>query len=435
MKNETKPKNNLILSTTLPKEAWEDPRVLTICKEYSKGLNRTFLLLFILYLPSFFMTYMSIQLSYVMTWLVAICVVQYFPYVKAVKKMRALKKENWYHPELVKIQVAETSLSSVFEEKQNTYTFVNFLLPLLVSLIPLLYPLAVPTESSMSGPNLLILLNSATILLFYVCYRFAFRRKADHISTDVTLSAVLTRIRIYYWRKFWLYAGWLSAFLGFATLLLLHSANGFLIALVLYTIGIFGLTLYTEMSIRSEQQRLNKEQPSEILADEDDYWIWGSFYYNKNDSNLMVNARTGFGTTMNMAHPVSKWIYGICAVIMLSLPLTGIWLIREEFTPPKIVLTETIVEAHHLNREYRVAIKDIISCEFIEELPDTTKNWGTNFPHLYKGDFSVRGIDKNCHLCLDPYHDGFLILRTEKRCYIFSMADTETLLGIYERLK
>ena len=379
MRNETKPKNNLILSTTIPKEAWDDPRVLAICKEYSRGLNRTFLLLFLLYLPSFFMTYMSIQLSYVMTWLVAICVVQYFPYIKAVKKLRALKKENWYHPELVKVQVAETSLSSVFEERQNTYTFVHFLLPLIVSLIPLLYPLAVPVESSMLGPNLVILINSANILLFYVCYRFAFRRKTEHISADVTLSAVLTRIRIYYWRKFWLYASWLSAFLGFASLFLLHSNIGFLIAMLLYTIGIIGITLYTEMSIRSEQQRLNKEQPSEILVDEDDYWIWGSFYYNKNDSNLMVNARTGFGTTMNMARPAAKWIYGICAVILLLLPFTGVWLIKEEFTPPKVVLTEGIVEAHHINREYRVAADDIISCDFIEELPEASKNWGTNF--------------------------------------------------------
>ena len=36
MRNDVKPKNNLILSTTLPKEAWEDPRVLAITKKYSK---------------------------------------------------------------------------------------------------------------------------------------------------------------------------------------------------------------------------------------------------------------------------------------------------------------------------------------------------------------------------------------------------------------
>ena len=36
MRNEVKPKNNIILSTTLPKEAWEDPRVLAIKKKFSK---------------------------------------------------------------------------------------------------------------------------------------------------------------------------------------------------------------------------------------------------------------------------------------------------------------------------------------------------------------------------------------------------------------
>ena len=38
MLNERKLKNNLILSTTIPKEAWEDPRVLAITKKYSKEL-------------------------------------------------------------------------------------------------------------------------------------------------------------------------------------------------------------------------------------------------------------------------------------------------------------------------------------------------------------------------------------------------------------
>ena len=37
--NERKPKNNLILSTTLPKDAWDDPRVLAIIKKFTKELT------------------------------------------------------------------------------------------------------------------------------------------------------------------------------------------------------------------------------------------------------------------------------------------------------------------------------------------------------------------------------------------------------------
>ena len=139
MKNEVKPKNNLILSTTIPKEAWEDPRVLAITKKYTKELTITCILLALLYIPAFFMEYVSVILTHIMLWVDALIIIPNIPYVRAVKAMRALKKENWYHPELKKIQVADTSLAAVFEEKQSTYTFVNFLLPLLVNLIPLMF--------------------------------------------------------------------------------------------------------------------------------------------------------------------------------------------------------------------------------------------------------------------------------------------------------
>ena len=111
MKNEVKPKNNLILSTTIPKEAWEDPRVLAIAQKYAKELTITCIVLALLYLPAFFMEYVSVILTYVMLWVEAIIIVSNIPYVKAVKAMRALKKENWYHPELKMVQVADTSLA------------------------------------------------------------------------------------------------------------------------------------------------------------------------------------------------------------------------------------------------------------------------------------------------------------------------------------
>ncbi|MBP3576569.1 MAG: hypothetical protein J6K15_00520, partial [Lachnospiraceae bacterium] len=204
MLNERKPKNNLILSTTIPKEAWEDPRVLTITKKYSKELTITCILLALLYIPVFFMEYVSVILTYVMLWVDAIIIVPNIPYVKAVKAMRALKKENWYRPELVKIQVADTSLADLFEEKQSTYTFVNFLLPLLVSLIPLMFPLVVPVEGSLPALLIVILCNSSTILACYYCYT-VLRKKEDRVNSDVTLTAVLTRIRRYYWSKCWMY--------------------------------------------------------------------------------------------------------------------------------------------------------------------------------------------------------------------------------------
>lgn len=432
--NERKPKNNLILSTTLPKEAWEDPRVLAIKKKFTQELTIVCIILALLYLPVLFTEYISLQLTYIMLWLDAIIVIPAIPYCKSVKKMRTLKKENWYHPELVKVQVADTSLASVFEEKQNTYTFVNFLLPLLFSLIPMLFPLVVPVEGSLTALYIVILSNSSSILMMYFCYRML-RKKADHVNSDVTLSAVLTRIRRYYWGKCWLYISWFCALFSFSALLLYQSDIAFLIVISIFVLLLLVLVVVMELKIRSEQQRLNKEQPSEILMDEDDYWPYGIVYYNKNDSNLMVNSRVGLGTTTNFAHPVGKALDIFAVIMLLLLPFTGLFTVKEEFTEPKVVLTEAALEAHHTGMEYSIPLTDIYTVSLLEELPSTTKNVGSNFPHLFKGNFSVKGVRDNCRLCLDPYDELFLVIRAaEDRYYVFSMEDTKELEKIYTEL-
>ena len=435
MLNERKPKNNLILSTTIPKEAWEDPRVLTITKKYSEELTITCILLALLYIPAFFMEYLSVILTYVMLWVDAIIIVPNIPYVKAVKAMRALKKENWYHPELKKIQVADTSLAAVFEEKQSTYTFVNFLLPLLVSLIPLMFPLVVPVEGSLPALLIVILCNSSTILACYYCYT-VLRKKEDRVNSDVTLTAVLTRIRRYYWGKCWMYVSWLSAAISFSALLLFVSEWAFIIALALFVTGILALVVGLELKIRKEQQRLNKEQPSEILMDEDDNWPYGIVCYNKNDKNLFVNSRVGFGVTVNFAHPAGKALDIFAVVMLLLLPFIGLFTVKEEFTEPTVVLTEAALEAHHTELEYSIPLDEIYAVTYLTEMPEVSKTWGTNFPHLYKGKFSIKDIGQSGLLCLDPYDDAFLLIRTtDGTNYLFGMEDSVELESIYNTLK
>ena len=432
--NERKPKNNLILSTTLPKEAWNDPRVLAITKKFTKELTITCIFLALLYLPTLWMEYISVIMTYVMLWLDAVIIVPCIPVCKAVMAMRKLKKENWYHPELVKIQVADTSLATVFEEKQNTYTFVNFLLPLLVSLIPLLYPMVTPVEDSLTTLLIVVLCNSSTILAVYYCYRML-RKKADHVNSDVTLSAVLTRIRRYYWGKCWLYCAWAAAAFSFCSLLIYVSEAAFLVTIGIFTFFILGLVVGMELKIRKEQQRLNQEQPSEILMDEDDNWPLGMFYYNKNDKNLFVNSRTGMGVTTNFAHPIGKALDIFAVVMLLLLPFIGLFTVKEEFTAPKVVLTENTLEAYHTGLEYEVPLKDIQCVTLLPEMPEVSKSWGTNFPHLYKGKFTIKDIRQTAQLCLDPYDESFLLIQTnDQNYYLFGMETTEELQEIYEQL-
>lgn len=436
-RNDAKPKNNLILSTTLPKEAWEDERVIAVIKSFRKQIDLTCLFLGLLFIPTFWIPYLSILTTYHCTLLIFICVLPNIVYCTHVRKMRALKKQYWYHPENSTVQVVDTKTSECEWKLLPTF---SFLLPFLLSLVPMLYPLVVPQEGSILSFYILCVTDSICIVLFYLCYRFLLRKKSDRINADNTLSMTLTRIRVYHWGRFWLLCSWLTAFYSFTVLLLDSPIPLYIAATLIFTFLLIVVSAKSEFAVRKAQQHYNETQECVILADEDDFWWNGIVYYNKNDSSVLVNNRVGFGSSLNLAHPFSKIFTGFSLLLLLAMPFLGVWMMKEEFADVRVELGETSVKAYHLGLEYEIPLDDIISCELLTELPRCSKNVGTNFPRVYKGSFSVSGIDKNSRLCLNPKASLFLLLRTANKTYLFSMgkndeASLQQLREIYEAIK
>lgn len=81
--------------------------------------------------------------------------------------------------------------------------------------------------------------------------------------------------------------------------------NYIFIICLFFTIFIFMVLFIT---IGQGGRNLQKsEEKDELYKDDDDKWILGGFYYNKNDPAWMVEKRTGIGWTVNFANPKS-WI-------------------------------------------------------------------------------------------------------------------------------
>ena len=59
------------------------------------------------------------------------------------------------------------------------------------------------------------------------------------------------------------------------------------------------------------------------VENDDEKWIYGFIYYNKGDPNLMVEKRLGAGWSMNMAHPLGKFITILLVVITVGSLLIG----------------------------------------------------------------------------------------------------------------
>jgi uncharacterized membrane protein len=54
-----------------------------------------------------------------------------------------------------------------------------------------------------------------------------------------------------------------------------------------------------------------------------EYWKWGIFYNNPNDSSIWVPKRTGLGWTLNFAHRVSYLIMALLVVVPLFIGLVS----------------------------------------------------------------------------------------------------------------
>ena len=71
--------------------------------------------------------------------------------------------------------------------------------------------------------------------------------------------------------------------------------------LILSSVVAIGI-IYIKKKINDLDEELNaKNKNSEIIVDDDDYWIDGMYYYNPNDSSKIVSSRFGYNMTYNLA--------------------------------------------------------------------------------------------------------------------------------------
>lgn len=185
------------------------------------------------------------------------------------------------------------------------------------------------------------------------------------------------------------------------------------------------------LALKKERQ-YQKEDVGNIV-DDDAYWIYGMFYYNKNDKHKMVDKRYGIGTTMNMATKCGKGLGIFSGLAILSVPVICIWLIFLEITPINLNIDNEKITATQLNTDYVIELDNIVDIKLILELPHESKVNGTNTDNLEKGTFKVKDYGK-CELFLNPKNSEFIVITTDDTTYIFTDKDDVGTMEIYQEM-
>ncbi|MBM6896754.1 hypothetical protein H9X86_05125 [Pseudoflavonifractor capillosus] len=404
LNNETKFKKNIALGVTLPYVGRTHPQTVELLSQFRKALKWVCLGLLVsavvlVLLPVSF----GLSLTIWLVWLDVAIVVPVIPYVKYHKKLKALKKEQGWFPEVPRTRVVNLTAAA---QEEKPVSPVQFLLPLAVSLVPLVWGVA-QKDWLMAA---MFLVGPVCVLLFWAMYQWAMRRRAETVDGNETLTQTLTRIRRRAWRRSWVWGSWFMAGVNLSMWLALFQPLWGLMAMlglsVLFVVFVVGL----EVHLRHQQEYLTAQCGQDSYVDEDEKWIWGMFYYDPHDTHLVVNARIGMNTTVNLAKKSGRIIVGVTAVLMLLMPLMGVWVMAEERAPLTLALTDTALVAEHGWDDYEIPLADLEQVELLQELPKGLQRVaGTGMDTVQKGRYRSDDYPK-LTVCINPQVGPWLLI-------------------------
>jgi hypothetical protein len=397
LRNETKFKKNIVVEVTLPYEARTDRDVKFILQRFKRTNLWINLFMFLVTIPFLFIKNTSLTLTAWMTWLLFALIVPVIPYVRTNVALKRLKVERGWKRDDNERRYVDLS---AFPSPKWTSPWV-FIPAIILTFSPILWDL---------GLWPLYLTLGLSTVLFYFSYRYLYRDKSEMVDRNITLTRVLTQVRRHNWGTVWLVSAYSFAALSLIFALVKYRPIVQIITISIVTLVVIVLILRVEFKVRGVQEKLTAESGKDWYVDDDDYWPGGIFYYNPNDNRLLINTRVGINSTINLAKTSGKMIAVLIALILLLMPLTGLFVNLWEKQPLSLELTENTLIAHRGSKKEILNLSEISKIQLLDELPEhMTRNWGTASDQLMSGRYTASGLG-SIQLSLDPKAAPFLLI-------------------------
>lgn len=406
---------------------------------FSRKLKKCLLVFMAIPFAAFLTPYFSVSYTIWVIWLLAAIVVFLLQCTHNYRHLLQLKEERTGRT---------VSPEGAYYELKGSHIrcirWHDFIVPLLISLLAAFFPFLCFRGEKQESYGALMILIAVSNLALYACALWTDRIKVSVISGNSDININYTRAAKKLWKQFWMANIWtMTLFMVLIlTCLLPPMYTDRLVSRVSLwgslTTGLvmMGLCIYlVKRKRRIEEQYSDKmDNHMNAAADEEEkHWIGGILYYNPNDRHSFVNVKFGAGITCNMAKPAGKIITAFAALALLSLPVSCIWLMLEEFTPLSLTVRDNVLAAQHLGEDYSISLDDIENVTLFTELPNSTKLHGTNFSTLEKGLFR-NSADGKVEEFLNPQNGVFLRIDTGDAIYYMSSYSDEETLEIYRRL-
>ena len=412
-KNEAKFKKNIVLGATLPHEAHEDPEVQRILQQYQKYTNQICFILAVPTVAGAFIPDMEVSLICWCVMLILDIVLPVGVFVQGNKKLKALKQERgWQSQQKQLIRVDVSAIITYPKPKAYWYIVAAAL-----CIVPMVLQPRLRWAHAISV---------GIVVLSYCFGAFFYRRKSEAVDGNQELTKTLSQLRYRMWNRIWVASAYSAVFVSYALWAIEVSASVGMSLLVLTAVSFGGYVMALAVQTRKTQEKLTAESGREWYVDEDDYWLGGLFYYNPNDSHMMVNARTGINSTFNLASTGGKIISGLGAVILIVVIALFISIGLGDKSNIVLDTTEHMVYCENGSTRYEVSLGEIEQIELLNEMPDGL--WRTNGlggQHLFKGSFTGSGMS-DLKIIADPTNPPYLKIKTTSgQYYLFGSHDPD----------
>ena len=420
--NQRLPKKNIILGVTVPHAHHENPQVGDISAAYIKRLRIFVVTLSVLSLSMFFLP-PAAQIMVLLTALTVLIFGELFIYVQAHRALAALKeREGWGGDRPRPASVADLR---AMEEMERPIPKMLFFLPCLLNLIPLI-PIVVQAVRDFDGLDLDLVFAWALVAVWapilVILAEVIRRQNAEVVGSISEMNVILTRIRRREYLRCMVIILWFMAILSLGfwfQALVTQSVLIFAPAILILSIILAVYAIRAEFAVRRAQEKFTKIAGDTLEVDDDRHWIWGMFYYNKDDRRLMMKDRIGMNMTMNMARPAGLLIMLISLLLILLMPLAGVWVIAEVETPIHYALEENTVIVTHL-RVRQFDLGENWEAELIDQFPHGFRTNGSSIGTLRSGHFNLTGIGP-AFVLLNTDDVPLILIRTaERQVYLFN---------------
>ena len=420
--NEAKFKKNIAVGVTVPREFQSDPALQASLLRFRRGEWAVCAGLVLSGAAAIFVRDFGATFTLWSVWLILLCVLPSVPYARCNQALKRLKVARGWR-KAPPARVTQVDLSAI-----PSYRWLSpwlFALPLAVSLLPLAW-----NRTAWA----VILIDAGCILLFWVCYRFCYRKKSERVDENAALTKVLSQVRLHSWGRLWLVSAWVMAAMNYVYCLTFQSEwLGLVGMILLFALHILVL-LRTEFRLRRLQEKLTAGSSTGAIVDEDDLWIWGLFYYNPDDRHVLVNARTGINTGVNLARPAGRAFMAFAALCLIGTLAIGPAFSAAARRPVALTATDTALVSLYGTKEYTVERSAITELHLLDTLPQgLSRANGTSMETLDRGRFFSRDLG-GVTVCLDPTVPPFLLVRTDEATYLFGSREPGQAELIYDLL-